>query len=193
MFRASHRTFRPLRARTPNRLAQIGTMAAERAIKTAYRCLADLEPKTSCHKGKGGNTTGRECVLPPHTTSADDTLHSSEFIRLIYVRESTLVTAQVSARAIFPAIDLNSVNGFSSLTRKMLRRAFITQSNFIEIASSSARLNLKLSRKSRLARLRSWALPMAFLVAVMPTRCLSPFAGKMKTVIKRPSKRFPCS
>ena len=49
----------------------------------------------------------------------------------------------------------NSASGFSSFTaNNRLRRAFRTQSYFVSIVSSSARLNLKLSRSSRFARFR---------------------------------------
>ena len=91
------------------------------------------------------------------------------------------------------AIALNSAKGISSFTCIRLRRAFKTQSNRCPTASNSTRLNLKLSRSKRLARLRSCALPIAFLVAVMPTRCSGRSLAKIKTVIKRPSIRLPLS
>ena len=61
---------------------------------------------------------------------------------------------------------MNSASGFSSFTRRIDRRAFNTQSYFSGIASSSGRLNRNVSLKSRFARLRSCAFPIAFFVAV---------------------------
>jgi len=82
-----------------------------------------------------------------------------------------------------PTIARNSVNGFSSLTQSIARRAFRTTSSFGSTADSSSRLSRNVSRKSRLARLRSCAFPIAFLVAVIPTRWRSAELGKIKTVI----------
>ncbi len=183
MFRATHRISRPPNLRIPNRSAQTGMMAAKRATKTAYTSPIYREPKTSSLK----------TILPQRSQRSQRenrkrraAIYSSVLLCVLCGNLSSPFCKRAT-------IARNSAIGFSSFTCKMLRRAFKTQSNFSFIASSSARLNLKLSRKSRLARLRSCALPIAFLVAVMPTRCLSSFAGKMKTVIKRPSKRCPCS
>ena len=54
-----------------------------------------------------------------------------------------LFAGKFSSRPTRAAISLNSAKGFSSFTRKMIRRAFRTQSYFASTASSSARLNLK--------------------------------------------------
>ena len=178
MFRVSHRIFRPPAGRIPNRSAQTGTPAGKRATETSYKCPRDLKPKTSLL-----SSTAKKMLPANHANKTNKN----------YSRPFALFAGKFSSLATRAAIFLNSTKGFSSFPGKMLRRAFKTQSYLAGIASSSARLNLKLSRKSRFARLRSCALPIAFLVAVMPTRWISPLAGKMKTVIKRPSIRFPSS
>ncbi len=186
MFRAKLRISRQPASHTPNNSAQTDMRAARTATKTPCKCRGCPTPKTSSN------------VILPHELLSKQfcpqNIRKDAKGRSYISRPFAYFAGKQNYRlAIFATISLNSASGLSSFPRRMLRRALMTQSYFVSTVSNSTRLSLKLSRSNRFARLRSWALPIAFLVAVMPTRCRSKPTGKMKTVIQRPSKRTPCS
>lgn len=143
-------------AYTRNRSARTCTRAARKATRVPYKYPADREPKISSINAilpqQNRTSQGKPaCPKKNHTTC------------------SLPVFGTVDP-ATFAMTSRNSVRGFSSFTLSTARRAFKTQSQYVSTAFSSSRLSLNVSLNNRFARLRSCALPIAFLVAVIPTR-----------------------
>lgn len=161
-------------AHIPNMSVQICRQAVKKARPSPYKDKEGQSPDTSsllpfCHISRPINTS---CNRMSGYLADSLASHPPESL-------------------IFSIISLNSASGSARRVESSRLRALRTKSYFRPSNASSRLEHRYASRSSLFARFLSWAFPIPFLVAVTPRRCVSISLGKIKTVIKRPSKRTP--